>query len=148
MFHPKERKENLSLKNQNPCSGLRSLQGDPRGEDLKYIPLIHGAKKIVNVFLEKLNQSGLDLPVNKYVVGRNKSLDMRASEGNALYEIALWQHDTYILPNEPEGGKTNPYPKKYSNILALSPMVLILLHPIRNHLNKESPICSQCIPYK
>lgn len=48
---------------------------------------------------EKVDKSGVDVPVNKQIIGRNKELIALESIYDEYYKITLWSHLTYVLPN-------------------------------------------------
>jgi hypothetical protein len=63
------------------------------------------------IFEQKMSDAKLDFPVNKYIIGKNKNLDIKTSIGNADYEMALWEHTTYVLENKPNGFFNESLPK-------------------------------------
>lgn len=57
--------------------------------------------EMFNYLVTKVKSEGLELPVNKKIIGRNKDLYAIESVYNEEYKMSLWAHLTYILPNLP-----------------------------------------------
>ena len=53
----------------------------------------------------KANSRGniFNLPVNQKIIGKNVNITMKERVKTNNYEVALWVHKTYALPNKPYG---------------------------------------------